>query len=348
MKLLIITQKVDVDDPILGFFHRWIIEFGKQAEHVSVICLEKGKFKLPPNVEVYSLGKENSKNKLKYIFQFFNLCFFKSLNYDTVFVHMNPVYIVLAGWWWRLMSKRIALWYVHREVDLKLRIAEFFTNKIVTVSKETFNLPSHKLKIVGHGIPLEDFQKPINYKKAEDKFRIVSVGRISPIKNLEVLIEAASYLQDKIPNLEVNIIGSPARKGDDQYLAKLKDLIVHKKLGQIVNFVGEVSNQTIKHYYWGSDISVNLSPTGGVDKAILESMASSLLVLASNRAFADYFGEYKDMLLFKEGDAKDLVNKIIELKKSPDWSKVISFLLNSVKAKAGLTSLISTIIKEMQ
>jgi hypothetical protein len=58
MKLLIITQKVDINDPILGFFHRWIEEFAKHCEKITVICLYKGTYNLPNNVKVLSLGKE--------------------------------------------------------------------------------------------------------------------------------------------------------------------------------------------------------------------------------------------------------------------------------------------------
>lgn len=31
VKLLIITQKIDINDPILGFFHKWIEEFAKMV-----------------------------------------------------------------------------------------------------------------------------------------------------------------------------------------------------------------------------------------------------------------------------------------------------------------------------
>ena len=58
MKILICTQKVDLNDDILGFFHSWIAEFAKQCEKVTVICLYKGEYDLPGNVKVLSLGKE--------------------------------------------------------------------------------------------------------------------------------------------------------------------------------------------------------------------------------------------------------------------------------------------------
>ena len=58
MKLLIVTQAIDSEHPILGFFHRWVEEFAKHCEHVHVICLQAGKHSLPANVTVHSLGKE--------------------------------------------------------------------------------------------------------------------------------------------------------------------------------------------------------------------------------------------------------------------------------------------------
>lgn len=58
MRLLIVTQKVDRDDDLLGFFHQWICEFAKHCDFVTVICLEKGEYALPANVRILSLGKE--------------------------------------------------------------------------------------------------------------------------------------------------------------------------------------------------------------------------------------------------------------------------------------------------
>ena len=46
MKLLIMTQAVDQNDPVLGFFHRWIEEFSRHCERVHVICLKEGEHSL--------------------------------------------------------------------------------------------------------------------------------------------------------------------------------------------------------------------------------------------------------------------------------------------------------------
>ena len=70
MRLLICTQAVDVNDPILGFFVRWIEEFAKHCEKVTVICLRKGEYTLPQNVHVHAL---RSRNKLGRSFELLRL-----------------------------------------------------------------------------------------------------------------------------------------------------------------------------------------------------------------------------------------------------------------------------------
>src|SRR5690349_983344 len=101
MRLLIITQKVDSKDPILGFFHRWIVEFAKNTTKVSVVCLSKGVFNLPSNVSVYSLGKERGGNRISYTYNFFRYIWTLRHEYDAVFVHMNPIYVLLGGFFWK-------------------------------------------------------------------------------------------------------------------------------------------------------------------------------------------------------------------------------------------------------
>jgi len=39
MKILILTQKIDKNDDILGFFHGWVAEFAQHCEKVTVIAL---------------------------------------------------------------------------------------------------------------------------------------------------------------------------------------------------------------------------------------------------------------------------------------------------------------------
>ncbi|MCG2694872.1 glycosyltransferase family 4 protein [Candidatus Parcubacteria bacterium] len=293
--ILIVTQKVDINDDILGFFHGWILEFAKNYEKVTVICLEKGDYDLPVNVKVLSLGKEKLKtknSKLKtyrsflYIKNFFKYIWQERKNYDKVFVHMNPEYVVLGGLFWKIWKKKIALWYTHKNVDLKLKIAEKLVNIIFTASKESFRLESKKLRIVGHGIDIDKFIPDRNYLKKDNFFEIVTIGRISTTKNQFLMIEAINLLiEQDIKNFIFNIVGAPITDVDKKYYEELKEYIEENKLENFVKFIGSVSHAEILPYYQKSDIFVNLSDTGSIDKVVLEAMSCGVYVLTSNDAF---------------------------------------------------------------
>src|SRR6185436_17302826 len=149
MKLLITTQAIDQDDPVLAFFHRWVEEFAKNAEHVHVVCLKEGRHELPKNVTIHTLGKEDGRSRLKYIWRFYKYIWTLRHDYDVVFVHMNPEYLVLAGRLWRMLGKRIGLWYIHPRSSWRLRYGMPFVHKVFSASVESFPQISEKLVPVG-------------------------------------------------------------------------------------------------------------------------------------------------------------------------------------------------------
>lgn len=300
MKLLVITQKADINDDILGFFHSWLFEFSKKCESVIALCLERGQYDLPANVKVLSLEKEKFKiqngtsssqttakfkipKKFIYLINFYRYIWQERKNYDAVFVHMNPIYIVLGGAIWRMLGKKVGLWYTHKAADWKLRIAEKLADKIFTASKESFRLLSKKVVITGHGIDTNKFQ--ISSKIQDSSFKIISVGRVAPVKNIHILIEVAEILRNKNFNFGIEIAGAPILEQDKIYFEKLKNLIKEKKLDDKIIFTGSIPYKNIAEFYQNGDLFINLSDTGSIDKAILEAMASGLQILTSNEAF---------------------------------------------------------------
>ncbi|OYV63112.1 MAG: hypothetical protein B7X03_03150 [Parcubacteria group bacterium 21-58-10] len=320
MKLLIVTQAVDTEDSALGFFVRWVEEFAKHVESIEVICLKEGKHdSLPVNVRVHSLGKENPPRfarRLRYAIRFKLLAWRLRHDYDAVFVHMNPEYVVIGGALWRMLGKRIGLWYVHKSVDMKLRIAAFFADDIFTASPEGFRLATPKLHVVGHGIDTAAFHASV--RSLGTPLRIVSVGRITPIKNLDTLIEAVALLNAEGVAATATLIGAPTNTSDEAYQASLKQLAAERGVSEQIIFAGSVPYAQMPDQYRHFDISVNLAPTGGLDKAVLESMAAGLLVFASNRGFSDLFGPHASALLFPERDAAACAAGIAALARDPE------------------------------
>ncbi|OGM95826.1 MAG: hypothetical protein A3B86_00220 [Candidatus Yanofskybacteria bacterium RIFCSPHIGHO2_02_FULL_38_22b] len=332
MNLLIVTQKVDENDQLLGFFIEWLKLFAKKFEKVTILCLEKSEYNLPENVSVISLGKDRGVSKLRQLFNFYFLIFTLRTEYHSVLVHMNPIWAALGGIVWKILNKKLYLWYTHKSVTLKLKIAEKFTNKIFTASPESFRwekdylIKSGKLIITGHGIDTELF-KPSNQPKLEpEKLKILSVGRIAPVKNYETLIEAAKILKDKGVDFKVTMVGEAPLNSDVLYLASLKLRIKSLKLEENFDFIGKINHKELPKYYQSHDIFVHLSKTGSLDKVVLEAMACGIKVLSSNDSSRTFL---PDNLIFGDINPAELADKVTAVKDLPVDPKLRNYVVQN-------------------
>jgi glycosyltransferase involved in cell wall biosynthesis len=309
-RLLVITQKVNAHDQLLGFFIEWLRRLGEKTD-LQVLCLEKGEFDLP-GIPVESLGKEKGNSKLSQAWDFYRYVIKNSDKYDAVFVHMNPIWAVLGGWYWRLADKKIILWYTHKSVTLKLRFASWFANVILTASKESFRLKSNKVVVTGHGIDTGLFH-PTGHTQ-NGQLKILSVGRIAPVKNYETLILACGLLKNHGLDFSVSLAGEPALKRDHEYLAQLKTQIEAQGLESQFRFLGRVDHARLPELYSEHNLFVHMSRTGSLDKTILEAIACGLTVVSSNDAARGFLpAEY----CFLDGDSAGLAEAIMYASNNP-------------------------------
>lgn len=263
MRLFIVTQAVDRDDSDLGFFHRWIEECAQHSERVMVVCLRKGAHALPPNVEVIALG-ENIR-----IVRALELCviaFGRRKEYEAVFAHMSPEFVVAAGWLWRLLGKKIGLWYVHKSVTAWLRIATLFAHRVFTASKESFRIETSKRLIVGHGIDTDFFAPDPTVVRGA---HLLSVGRLAMSKRHDLAIAAA-----KVMNVSLRIAGEGPERERLEALAKT--------LGVDVVFTGGLSQRELLQEYHTARVLLHTSETGSLDKVVLEALACGCPVISTN------------------------------------------------------------------
>ena len=346
MKLLMITRKVDEKDSSpAGFTYNWVKKIGEKLEKLYVITWQKSdRGDLPNNIEIISLS--HNKFFKVFVLQFKLLKILPKVN--GVFCHQNPEYTILSALISKIFGKRITSWYTHGSINWKRHLLERLTNKIITVSDKSFRKPifPKKVKIVGHGIDIDYFMPDKEDKEINDKFKIISIGRISPTKDYETLIEAIGILikGKNIRNLEVKIIGGPVLKKEQKYFDDLKNIIKYKDLEKYIRLLGPVSYNQILSYYQNSDLFINMSHTGSVDKAVLEAMACEKLVLTSNEAFQYILKD--DKLMFEQSNQQDLAQKIINLMKllKEDKRKIIKRLRNEVIKNHNLDKLVKKII----
>ena len=307
MKLLIITQKVDINDDVLGFFHRWLEEFAKHCEKVTVICLEMGEYNLPDNVKVLSLGKEEQWRKIKYALNFYKYIWQERKNYDAVFVHMNQEYVLLGGFFWKLFGNKVYMWRNHPAGSFLTDIAASFCTKIFCTSKFSFTAKYKNTAIMPVGVDIEIIKHIEPIKRIPQS--VLFLARISPSKRPDIFIKAVSKIKEKIPNLTGSVYGNPLPK-DELYYQELKNIVVNNKAEAYINFhKGPLYPENMRVFFSHS-IFVNTSPSGMYDKTIFEAMACGCLVLVSNDNLS---GQINNDFMFKQGDTIELSEKLEKL-----------------------------------
>lgn len=119
----------------------------------------------------------------------------------------------------------------------------------------------------------------VSSKRVFNNNRIICVGRLVPIKNIDKLLRAWQQIELKGIDWKLSIIG----KGPDY--ETLINLSAFLKL-QNVEFLGTVNNNDIPAHFYNSDVFIlpSLSETWGL--VVNEAMAAGLPVLLSNKVNA--------------------------------------------------------------
>src|SRR3989344_2623253 len=305
MRLLICTQKVAEDDAVLGFMHGWILHFAAACDLVTVITLEEGKHTLPQNVSVYSLGKETGESRLKYVRNFYRYVSHLRGSYDAVLVHMNPEYMILGGLLWRMQGVPTALWYNHRMGGLRARLGILLAKKVFFTSPFAFASRFKKAQRMPAGIDTERFSPDLSKRKPHT---ILSLGRLDPVKKLEVIVKALQELAGRNISFTAHFYGSPT--ADQTYALEIKEMAETLIRKGMLRFFPSVPNIRAAAVYNEHSIFVNATPTGSFDKSVLEAASCGVPVLSCNSSFRGFLPEN---LIFREDDSGDLADKISEV-----------------------------------
>jgi glycosyltransferase involved in cell wall biosynthesis len=311
MKLLMITRKVDHDDSVAGFTYQWVRQLADQLEQLYVICLEKGNTRgLPDNCQVFSLGKEKKKNRIKEFFLFHHFARRLVRCVDGVFAHQNPEYGIMISPWTKIFNKKLVAWYTHKSVTIKLRLLNFLADRMLSASRDSFRLASKKLKVLHHGIDVKLFLPEPRVKSLPKK--IVSISRLSPIKNIDLMIRLAAGLTKDGLDLTLLVAGDSGIASDKVYQRKLSQIVKDLGINENVKFLGPIANKLTPAIYQRADLFLNFSDTGSLDKSVLEAMSCGTPVLVTNEAFAEILPAISENM-FASKDLDELTNKAKKL-----------------------------------
>jgi glycosyltransferase involved in cell wall biosynthesis len=310
MRILLFNLATDADDPLLGFASRWVNSLAERVEFIHVITMRVGRLDVPGNVRVYSVGKEKGYSEPRRLVEFYRLLFriLREDRIDACFSHMITIFTILAAPVLRPKRIPIVTWYAHRQVTPTLKLAHRLSDRMISSSEVSYPYDKGKLTVVGQGIDTELFSP--NATSPDDPPMLLSVGRISPIKDLVTLVEALHLLRERGHNLRLALVGSSPNPHDD-YTLQVRHRVQARNLQDSVQFVGPVANHQLTQWYQRAFAHVNCSPSDhSLDKAVLEAMACGKPSLSPILGFKATMGKWADRLHFQQGNPADLAEKI--------------------------------------
>lgn len=273
----------DENDSVTAFAIDWIKAFAEISNAVVVFSTHVGKFEVPSNVTVIELGGGSIKKRLSGILKLYRsvIYIWNIRGKKFVFHHMSEKTAFLVGPILRILGIKQGLWYSHNRKSNILRSAVKFVNYVFSPTTNSFPIKTLKIRPVGHGINMSRFQRENN--SVLKRTGIVSLGRISKVKHLEIIIDALSHVTTPRPAL--TFIGPNMEDG--KYV---ETLIKQAESSDVqLNLEGNIGYSQVPTVMSQFSMAFSGSPNT-VDKSVLEAAAVGCFVLSENEFVLELSG----------------------------------------------------------
>lgn len=194
-----------------------------------------------------------------------------------------------AGFVTKTMSKAKLIWSRRdmgilrtRKHHIAYRLMAGVPDAVFAVSEqvrrhciEVDRIDSARVQTIYNGLNLADWNTTSRPSKSGE-LHITTVGNIRRVKGHDIFIRAAASIVPRFPNVSFSIAGDVL---EPEYFAELQVLVRDLNLSNHFHFVGGVTD--IREYLSAADIFVLPSRSEGFSNAIVEALAASLPVVAT-------------------------------------------------------------------
>ncbi len=278
--------------------------YSNSGHDITVICLTDKKHVDDSNFKIVRILRNQNLliRWLKTVFQIIregynaDLLFVNGLPMESyvanIFIRKKLIRKIVGDWAWeRGMNKRIINEsfddFQNKKHNLHLQIAKFSrgwtatkANLIITPSKHLKNVVNswgvkeNCIKVIYNGTKLKNKPDPI-VDQTYDYLKIITVGRLAPWKNIDIIIEALNDYKKVNQNFILNIVGSgPEEK-------KLKKIVSNLELENFITFTGQLEKDDLNLYLQKSNIYIQASSYEGLPHVILEAMSHNLSIIST-------------------------------------------------------------------
>jgi glycosyltransferase involved in cell wall biosynthesis len=165
----------------------------------------------------------------------------------------------------------------------QLIVPSHFLKKLIIAN---LGLPEDKVSVIPNGVNLKQFNSELQDDEIRKKYGlgvspvILFVGRISPEKGVDLLIESIPIVQKRIKNVKLLVVG-PAINAF--YMMQLRSLVAKLRLSTVI-FTGEINvKEELPKFYAACNLFCCPSDHGeGFGNVALEALASGKPVVSTN------------------------------------------------------------------
>ena len=304
MKLVVITQRVDEDDPALGATVPKLRALAERVDELVVLALAARPAELPANVRVETFGAATQ--ALRGARLLARLAPEVRRKPVVVLAHMSPIYAILAASLTRPRRIPLLLWFTHWRASPTLTLAQRLSTRVLSVNERSFPIASTKLVATGHGVEVGPGR--VAARRGDGPLRLLALGRTSPAKGLDAIVDAIADLED-VP-VVAELRGPSLTEAERRHRAELAARIEAANLGDRVRLAGAVTRREVPELYARTDVLVNNMRAGALDKVVFEAAGAGLPVLVASDGFAALVDGLARPLRFDQDDPAGLAERI--------------------------------------
>jgi len=248
-------------------------------------------------------------------------------------------------------QKRLSSWLARWQFSRLLHLAD----RVVVVNREVEQLvkelgvSARQVVLIPNGVDTDYFcpasaEEKLKSRRAlelpADKTVVLFVGRLVPVKGLDVLLRAWALLPDTVHAGALLLL-----VGDGEERGNLLNMTQLLGLQNSVVLLGE--QREVKNYYWAADLFVLPSRSEGLSMALNEAMSCGLPFIASNVGGAlDVQDEDENGVLFESEDYHELALKLAALVTRRDrWPEMGARAKETVTKYADLDTVVRRLNK---
>jgi glycosyltransferase involved in cell wall biosynthesis len=134
--------------------------------------------------------------------------------------------------------------------------------------------PNINVSVITNGVDIELY-KPAEKQDFSEKLKLITVGRLTNTKRLDVLIAMTELLRKQGVDASLTIAGTGKLE------TQLKELLNSRNLSSFINLTGRIKEEAMPELYRSHNLFVSATAAEGMSNAMLEAMASGLPIITT-------------------------------------------------------------------